>query len=260
VRWPVVGETGAVPETVIRVVLADDHPVVLAGLRALLGSLAGFEVVGEAADGESVIRQVQLTHPHVVLMDLRMPGTDGLEATRRIRAAAPDTAVLVLTMLDDEQTVFAAMRAGAHGYLLKGAGQHELERALRGVVAGEAIFGPGVAARTPALRRRRRHETLLPPDRSRARDPGSDRDRTAQPRDRPAPPPLTQDRGEPHLLDLHQAPGDRSVGADRAGTRTGTGSTWMRPPWCSSSAWPSSPAAGGGSRSDRHANERPCSG
>ncbi len=146
-RWPVVGENGAVPETVIRVVLADDHPVVLAGLRALLGSLAGFEVVGEAADGESVIRQVQVTHPHVVLMDLRMPGTDGLEATRRIRAAAPDTAVLVLTMLDDEQTVFAAMRTGAHGYLLKGAGQHELERALRGVVAGDAIFGPGVAAR-----------------------------------------------------------------------------------------------------------------
>ena len=141
------GETGAVPDTVIRVVLADDHPVVLAGLRALLGTLAGFEVVGEAGDGESVVRQVELTHPEVVLMDLRMPGTDGLEATRRIRAAAPDTAVLVLTMLDDEETIFAAMRAGAHGYLLKGAGQHELERALRGVVVGEAIFGPGVAAR-----------------------------------------------------------------------------------------------------------------
>lgn len=141
------GENGVVPEAVIRVVLADDHPVVLAGLRALLGSLPGFEVVGEAADGESVIRQVQLTRPDVVLMDIRMPGTDGLEATRRIRVAAPQTAVLVLTMLDDEETVFAAMRAGAQGYLLKGAGQHELERALRGVVAGEAIFGPGVAAR-----------------------------------------------------------------------------------------------------------------
>jgi DNA-binding NarL/FixJ family response regulator len=136
-----------VTEPVIRVVLADDHPVVLAGLRALLGSLVGFEVVAEAPDGESVVREVQLTRPDVVLMDLRMPGMDGLEATRRIRAVAPDTAVLVLTMLDDNDTVLAAMRAGAQGYLLKGAGQGELERALRGVVAGEAIFGPGVAAR-----------------------------------------------------------------------------------------------------------------
>jgi DNA-binding NarL/FixJ family response regulator len=128
-------------------VLADDHPVVVAGLRALLGSLPGFEVVGEAADGESAVREVQLTRPEVVLMDVRMPGIDGLEATRRIKATAPDTAVLVLTMLDDDETVFAALRAGAHGYLLKGADQQELERAIRGVVAGEAIFGPGVAAR-----------------------------------------------------------------------------------------------------------------
>lgn len=134
-------------EPVIRVVLADDHPVVVAGLRALLGSLDGFDVVGEAADGESVVREVQLTRPDVVLMDIRMPGTDGVEATRRIRSAVPDTAVVMLTMLDDDETVLAAMRAGAQGYLLKGAGQDELERALRGVVSGEAIFGPGVAAR-----------------------------------------------------------------------------------------------------------------
>lgn len=140
-------ENGKVADPVIKVVLADDHPVVVAGLRALLGSLPGFEVVGEASDGESVVREVQLSRPDVVLMDVRMPGTDGLEATRRIRATAPDTGVLVLTMLEDDETVFAAMRAGARGYLLKGAGQDELERALRGVVAGEAIFGPGVAAR-----------------------------------------------------------------------------------------------------------------
>lgn len=141
------GENGEVSEAPIRVVLADDHPVVVAGLRALLGSLPGFEVVGEAADGDSVLREVQLTRPDVVLIDVRMPGTDGLEATRRIRATAPDTAVLVLTMLDDDETVFAALRAGAQGYLLKGAGQEELGRALRGVVAGEAVFGPGVAER-----------------------------------------------------------------------------------------------------------------
>ena len=140
-------ENDEMAEPVIRVVLADDHPVVVAGLRALLGSLDGFDVVGEAADGESVVREVQLTRPDVVLMDIRMPGTDGVEATRRIRTAAPETAVVMLTMLDDDETVMAAMRAGAQGYLLKGAGQDELERALRGVVAGEAIFGPGVAAR-----------------------------------------------------------------------------------------------------------------
>jgi len=140
-------ENDEVAEPVIRVVLADDHPVVVAGLRALLGSLDGLDVVGEAADGESVVREVQLTRPDVVLMDIRMPGTDGVEATRRIRTAAPETAVVMLTMLDDDETVMAAMRAGAQGYLLKGAGQDELERALRGVVAGEAIFGPGVAAR-----------------------------------------------------------------------------------------------------------------
>ena len=134
-------------DAVIRVVLADDHPVVRGGLRALLESLPTYEVVGEAVDGESAVREVQLTKPDVVLMDVQMPGVDGLEATRRIRAAAPDVAVLVLTMFDDDDTVFAAMKAGAQGYLLKGAEQGEIDRAIRAVVAGEAIFGPGVAAR-----------------------------------------------------------------------------------------------------------------
>jgi DNA-binding NarL/FixJ family response regulator len=134
-------------DATIRVVLADDHPVVRGGLRALLTSLPAYEVVGEATDGESAVREVQLSHPDVVLMDVNMPGVDGLEATRRIRAAVPDVAVLVLTMFDDDDTVFAAMKAGAQGYLLKGAEQDEIDRAIRAVVAGEAIFGPGVAAR-----------------------------------------------------------------------------------------------------------------
>jgi len=134
-------------DAVIRVVLADDHPVVRGGLRALLESLPAYEVVGEAVDGDAAVREVQLTHPDVVLMDVQMPGVDGLEATRRIRAAVPDVAVLVLTMFDDDDTVFAAMKAGAQGYLLKGAEQAEIDRAIRAVVAGEAIFGPGVAAR-----------------------------------------------------------------------------------------------------------------
>lgn len=131
----------------IRVVLVDDHPVVLGGLRALLESLPDFEVVGTATDGEAGVREVVLTRPDVVLMDIRMPGIDGLEATRRIRASASGVPVLVLTMFDDDDTVFGAMRAGAQGYLLKGADQAEIDRAIRAVVAGEAIFSPGVAQR-----------------------------------------------------------------------------------------------------------------
>ncbi|MDQ3465762.1 MAG: response regulator transcription factor [Actinomycetota bacterium] len=131
----------------IRVVLVDDHPVVRRGLRALLESLSGYEVVAEATNGEAGVREVQLTNPDVVLMDIRMDGLDGIEATRRIRAAAPGVAVLVLTMFDDDDTVFAAMRAGAQGYLLKGAEQVDIDRAIRAVVAGEAIFSPGVAQR-----------------------------------------------------------------------------------------------------------------
>jgi DNA-binding NarL/FixJ family response regulator len=131
-------------------VVVDDHPVVRRGIRALLDSLAGFEVVGEAADGAAAVRETQLTRPDVVLMDLRMPGTDGIEATRRIVRSSPGSAVLVLTMSDDDATVLAAMQAGARGYLLKGAEQEEIVRALRSVVAGEVIFGPGVAARVLA--------------------------------------------------------------------------------------------------------------
>jgi len=133
--------------SILRVVLADDHPVVRGGLRALLETLDGFEVVGEAADGAAAVREVQLTRPDVVLMDVRMPGMDGVEAARRIREATPGTAVLMLTMYDDDATVFTAMQAGARGYLLKGAEQGEIVAAIQAVAAGQAIFGPGVAAR-----------------------------------------------------------------------------------------------------------------
>ncbi|MBA2464635.1 MAG: response regulator transcription factor [Nocardioidaceae bacterium] len=131
----------------ITVVIADDHLVVRRGLRALLDSLDGFCVVGEAEDGEAAVREVQILKPDVVVMDLFMPGVDGIEATRRITAGTPGTAVLVLSMAEQDDVVLSAMRAGARGYLLKGAGQDELERALRAVVAGGAIFGPGIAAR-----------------------------------------------------------------------------------------------------------------
>jgi DNA-binding NarL/FixJ family response regulator len=134
-------------ETRIRILVADDHPVVRGGLVALLRTIDGLDVVGEAADGETAVREAQLTRPDLVLMDVRMPGLDGVEATRRIRAAIPDTRVLMLTMYDDDATVFTAMQAGAQGYLLKEAEQEEIVRAVRGVVAGDAIFGPGVAER-----------------------------------------------------------------------------------------------------------------
>ena len=131
----------------IRVVIVDDHPLMREGLRALVSSLADMEVVGEAGDGEAARREAQLTRPDVVIMDLHLPGVNGVEATRAVLQAVPTTRVLVLTMFEDDESVFAAMRAGASGYLLKGAEQDEIVRALRSVAAGQAIFGPTVARR-----------------------------------------------------------------------------------------------------------------
>jgi DNA-binding NarL/FixJ family response regulator len=131
----------------IRVILADDHPVVRFGLRALFASLDGIDLVAEAEDGEAAVRETVLHRPDVLLMDVRMPGLDGVEATRRVRRDAPDTAVLVLTMYDDDATVLTAMQAGAQGYLLKGADQDQIVGGIRAVAAGQAIFGPGIAAR-----------------------------------------------------------------------------------------------------------------
>ncbi len=131
----------------IRVLLVDDDPIVRAGLRLMLGGAPDIEVVAEAADGAEVSALVTAHGPDLVLMDIRMPGVDGVEATRRIRAAVPDAAVLILTMHDDDATVFTAMRAGARGYLLKGAEQDEIAGAIRAVASGQAIFGPGIASR-----------------------------------------------------------------------------------------------------------------
>jgi DNA-binding NarL/FixJ family response regulator len=131
----------------ITVVIADDHPLMRDGLRALIASLPDMEVVAEAGDGEAARRETQLTHPDVVVMDLRMPGTNGVDATRAILRSVPTTRVLVLTMFEDDDSVFAAMRAGASGYLVKGAQQDEIVRAIRSVAAGQAIFGPTVARR-----------------------------------------------------------------------------------------------------------------
>ncbi len=135
----------------LRVLLADDHPVFRMGLRALLTSLPEATVVGEAADGEQAVRLATQHEPDVVVMDINMPGVNGVEATRRIVAARPGTAVLVLTMFDDDDSVFAAMRAGARGYLVKGSDTEDVVRAITAVGNGEAIFGPSVARRILAF-------------------------------------------------------------------------------------------------------------
>ncbi|MEV5894985.1 response regulator transcription factor [Nonomuraea fuscirosea] len=131
----------------ITVLLADDHPVVRSGLRALLSSIDGLSVVGDADNGQEAVRLAVMHHPDVLVLDIQMPGMDGIQAARTISRDAPGVAVLMLTMYEDDDSVFAAMRAGARGYLLKGAEQEEIVRAIRAVAAGEAIFGPGVAQR-----------------------------------------------------------------------------------------------------------------
>jgi len=134
----------------IRVAIVDDHPVFRFGLRALIATEPDTELVGEATTGEEAISLVSRERPDVVLMDLHMPEVDGLTATIRILEAQPDTRILVLTMLDDDDSVFAAMRAGALGYVLKGTSSEEILRAIRSVADGEAIFGSTIARRVLA--------------------------------------------------------------------------------------------------------------
>lgn len=129
----------------IRILIADDHPVFRFGLRALLEAQSDMVVVGEAESGTTAVQMAHSLQPDVVLMDINMPGLNGIEATKRITAVDPHPAVLIITMFDDD-TVFTAMRAGARGYLLKGAQGGETLRAIRAVANGEVIFSPGVAA------------------------------------------------------------------------------------------------------------------
>jgi DNA-binding NarL/FixJ family response regulator len=135
----------------IRILIADDHLMYREGVRALLAPDAAMEVVGVAGSGDEAVRLAIQHQPDVVLMDLKMPGLDGIEATRRILAQRPEARILVITMFDDDASVFAAMRAGARGYVLKDADQEELTRAIRAVQRGEAIFGPAVADRLAQL-------------------------------------------------------------------------------------------------------------
>ncbi|MGI5518417.1 response regulator [Streptomyces sp. CA-106131] len=131
----------------IRVLLADDHPLVRQGMRAVLDVVGDIEVAGEAGDGREAVRQAVELQPDVIVMDLQLPGLHGIEATRQIQTQVPDAAVLVLTMFEDDATVFAAVRAGALGYLVKGADGADIVAAIHAAAAGQPVFGAALAGR-----------------------------------------------------------------------------------------------------------------
>jgi DNA-binding NarL/FixJ family response regulator len=141
-------EDGApVSEGPLRILIADDHPFFREGLRAVVGVTPGMELAGEAANGDQAVEMARTLQPDVILMDLKMPGSGGLAATRRILQDNPQVGILVITMIEDDESVFAALRAGARGYLLKGADKEEVLLAVQAVARGEAIFGPAIARR-----------------------------------------------------------------------------------------------------------------
>lgn len=135
------------PTNDLRVVLCDDHPVYLRGLRVLFAEIDGIQVVGEAADGESAIALATTARPDVVIMDLHLPGINGVEATRQLLADNPELGVLILTMFEDDTSLLAALRAGARGYVVKGADHDEIITAIRAVARGEVLLGRAVSTR-----------------------------------------------------------------------------------------------------------------
>ncbi|HEX6269332.1 MAG TPA: response regulator transcription factor [Anaerolineales bacterium] len=131
----------------IRVLIADDHALFREGVRAILKSVPDIEIVGEAGTGQETLTLASDLTPDVILMDIQMPDLNGVEATRRILKMQPDTGIIIVTMLEDDDSLFSAMRAGARGYVLKGADKAEMLKSIRAVAEGEALFGPAIATR-----------------------------------------------------------------------------------------------------------------
>lgn len=130
-----------------RLLVADDHALFREGLQALFSATPGIEIVGEAATGEETVALAEKLQPDIILMDINMPGMDGIQATRRILRTNPTIGVIVVTMLEEDASLFSAMRAGARGYVLKGAHHQELLQTVRAVAGGQVLFGPSTASR-----------------------------------------------------------------------------------------------------------------
>lgn len=131
----------------IRVLIADDHVLFREGVQAILKSVPDVEIVGEAGTGQQALALASRLTPDVILMDIQMPDLNGVDATRLILEARPEVGIIIVTMLEDDDSLFSAMRAGARGYVLKGADKAEMLKSIRAVAAGEALFGPAIAAR-----------------------------------------------------------------------------------------------------------------